>query len=156
MSLSIVSKLTIKTLKAQPARHSVESEQMIATIYGRCTDKKAGTSDHGDFIRFKGEFEGVNVKTGEVFRSGDLIVPKTLESLLDSAISLEGNNAVDFAVEVWVEPNEKSITGYSYAIKPLIKPAESDVLAGLRELAAPSVQKALEAPKPEATEKGKK
>lgn len=154
MSLSIVSKLTIKTLKAQPARHSVEAEEMIATIYGRCTDKKPGTSDHGDFIRFKGEFEGVNAKTGEVFRSGDLIVPKTLESLLDSAISLEEANAVDFAVEVWVEPNERSITGYSYTIKPLIKPAESDVLAGLRELAAPSTQQALEAPKQEA--KGKK
>lgn len=147
MSLSIVNKLTIKTMKAQPARHSVEKDELIATIYGRCTDKKAGTSDHGDFIRFKGEFEGVNANTGDTFRSGDLIVPKTLESLLDAAISLEGSNAVDFAVEVWVEKNESSITGYSYAIKPLIKPAESDVLANLRELAAPSTQQAIEAPK---------
>lgn len=151
MSLSIVSKLTVKTMKAQPARHSIKGEEMIATIYGRCTDKKPGTSDHGDFIRFKGEFEGVNAATGEVFRSGELIVPKVLESLLDSAISLEDANAVDFAVEVWVEPNERSITGYSYAIKPLIKPAESDVLAGLRELAASAKQQALEAPKTKET-----
>lgn len=147
MSLSIVSKLTIKTMKAQPARHSVEKDELIATIYGRCTDKKAGTSDHGDFIRFKGEFEGVNTVTGETYRSGDMIVPKTFESLLDAAIVLDEVNAVDFAVEVWVEPNASSITGYSYAIKPLIKPAESDVLVKLRELAAPSAQQALEAPK---------
>lgn len=147
MSITIVSKLTIKTMKAQPARHSVKAEEMIATIYGRCTAKKPGTSDHGEYIRFKGEFEGVNAKTGDVYRSGELIVPKVLENLLDSAISLEDANAVDFAVEVWVEPNERSITGYSYSIKPLIKPAESDALAGLREMIASSTQPALEAPK---------
>lgn len=146
MSTAIVSKLTIKTMKAQPARHSVEKDDLIATIYGRCTDKKAGTSDHGEYIRFIGEFEGINATTGEAYRSGNMIVPKTLEMLLDQAITLDENNAVDFAVEVWVEKNESSITGYSYLIKPLIKPAESDVLANLRELAAPSTQKQLEAP----------
>lgn len=146
MSVTIVSKLTIKTMKAQPARHGVEKDDMIATIYGRCTDKKPGTSDHGDYIRFVGEFEGINANTGEAYRSGNLIVPKTLEALLDQAISVDENSAVDFAVEIWVEKNESSITGYSYLVKPLIKPAESDVLAGLRELAAPSTQKQLEAP----------
>lgn len=75
-----------------------------------------------------------------------MIVPKTLETLLDAAITLDESNAVDFAVEVWVEKNESSITGYSYLIKPLIKPAESDVLANLRELAASSTQKQIEAP----------
>lgn len=146
MSITLVSKLTIKTMKAQPARHSVEKDSMIATIYGRCTDKKAGTSDHGEYIRFIGEFEGINVDTGEAYRSGNMIVPKTLETLLDAAITLDESNAVDFAVEVWVEKNESSITGYSYLIKPLIKPAESDVLANLRELAASSTQKQIEAP----------
>ena len=146
MSITIVSKLTIKTMKAQPARHSVEKDNLIATIYGRCTDKKAGTSDHGEFVRFIGEFEGINADTGEAYRSGNMIVPKTLEALLDQAIILDETNAVDFAVEVWVEKNESSITGYSYLVKPLIKPAESDALASLRQLAAPSTQKQLEAP----------
>lgn len=144
MSTTLVSKLTIKTMKAQPARHSVDKDDMVATIYGRCTEKKAGTSDHGDYVRFIGEFEGVNANTGDVYRSGNLIVPKTLEALLDQAITIDANNAIDFAVEVWVEKNENSITGYSYSIKPLIKPAESDVLASLRELAAQSTQKQLE------------
>ena len=143
-NLSLVSKLTVKTLKAQPPRHSVKAETMVATIYGRCTGKKAGTSDHGEYIRFLGEFEGVNADTGAVYRAGELIVPKTLESLLNGAVDNEGST-VDFAVEIWVEPNEASITGYSYTIKPLVKPAESDALAELRQLAATS-QKQLAAP----------
>ena len=106
MSVTIVSKLTVKTMKAQPARHSVEQDNLIATIYGRCTDKKAGTSDHGEYIRFIGEFEGINAATGEAYRSGNMIVPKTLEMLLDQAITLDENNAVDFAVEIWVEPTD--------------------------------------------------
>lgn len=147
-NLSLISKLTVKTMKAQPARHSVKAETMVATIYGRCTDKKVGTSDHGEYIRFLGEFEGVNADTGAVFRSGELIVPKTLESLLNGAVDGEGST-VDFAVEIWVEPNEASITGYSYTIKPLVKPAESDALAELRQLAA-TQQKQLAAPEKKA------
>lgn len=135
-NLTLVSKLTIKTMKAQPKSGEVTEPKMIATLYGRCSDKKIGTSDYGEFIRFKGEFEGVNADTGDSFRSGDMIVPGILESLLDSAITVDENNAVDFAVEVWVEPSDRSMTGYTYNIKPLIKPQESDALAELRNLAS--------------------
>lgn len=134
-NLTLVSKLTIKTLKAQPASGSITEPKMIATLYGRCNDKKVGTSDYGEFVRFKGEFEGVNADTGETYRAGAMIVPGILESLLDSAIAVNENNAVDFAVEVWVEPSERSMTGYTYSIKPLIQPEESDALAELRNLA---------------------
>lgn len=146
-SVNLVSKLTIKTMGAQPPKNSVEEKTMLATIYGRCTAKKPGTSDYGEYIRFKGEFEGVNAFDGKVYRSATMIVPKTLEELLDVAIKLDEANAVDFAVEVWVEPSERSITGYTYIIKPLTEPEESDVLASLRQLAAPSNAKQLDAPK---------
>lgn len=134
-------------MKAQPKKNSVESTTILATIYGRCTDKKVGTTDYGPFVRFLGEFEGVNADTGAVFRSGELIVPRTLESLLDGAVSVATENdasgAVEFAVEIWVDKDESSITGYTYQIKPLIKPAESDALTNLRQLVAPSTQKQL-------------
>ena len=142
-SLSLVSKLTVKSMKAQPKKHSVKESIQVATIYGRCTSKKVGSSDFGEFIRFMGEFEGVNAATGEIFRSGELIVPKTLETLLNGAVVEDAS--VDFAVEIWVEPNESSITGYSYIIKPLVKPAESDALAELRKIAQ-DTQKTLPAP----------
>src|SRR5690554_1395243 len=117
-SINLVSKLTIKTMGAQPAKNSVQEKTMLAIIYGRSTDKKTGTSDYGEYIRFKGEFEGVNAANGEAYRSATMIVPKTLEELLDRAIKLDEANAVDFAVEVWVEPSERSITGYTYIVKP--------------------------------------
>ena len=133
-SLNLVSKLTVKTIGAQPTRHTIKEATMLATIYGRCSSKEAGTSDHGEYVKFKGEFEAFNVSNGETYRSNVLIVPKILEALLDQAINVEEVNAVDFAVEIWAEPNEKSITGYSYGVKPLIEPKESDALLALRQL----------------------
>lgn len=136
--INLVSKITVKTIKAQPAKGSVKDAQMIATLYGRCTSKSAGTSDFGEFIRFKGEFEGVNADTGEQYRAGVLIVPKVLESMLDGAITPDSDdNAVDFAVEVWVEPAD-TMTGYTYNIKPLIEPSESDALSQIRQQALPA------------------
>lgn len=137
--LNLVSKLTVKTIGAQPPRHSIKQPTMLATIFGRCSAKEAGTSDHGEYVKFKGEFEGLNVSNGESYRASVLIVPKVLEGLLDQAISLDEVNAVDFAVEIWAEPNEKSITGYSYGVKPLIQPKESDALSALRALAMESM-----------------
>lgn len=142
--LNLVRQITIKSIKAQPAPHSIDKATMIATLYGRCSEKKVGTSDYGDYIRFRGEFEAVNAETGETYRAGNMIVPGVLEGLLDSAITVDENSAVDFAVEVWVEPSERGNTGYTYNIKPLIQPAESDVLGDLRALASDSVKPALE------------
>lgn len=137
-NLNLVTQITIKNIKAQPKPHTIKEAKMVATLYGRCTEKKVGTSDYGEYIRFMGEFEAVNADTGESYRAGKMIVPGVLEGLLDSAISVEENEAVDFAVEVWVEPSERGNAGYTYNIKPLIKPKESDVLGELRALAAGS------------------
>ncbi|WWT38939.1 ssDNA binding protein [Enterobacteria phage PRDroyal] len=138
--MEIVSKLTLKTIGAQPKPHSVKENTALASIYGRVRGKKVGQSTFGDFIKFEGEFEGVNIATGEVFRSGALILPKVLESLLAGAV--DGENTVDFAVEIWAKPSEKGNTGYEYGVKPLIEPAASDELAALRN----QVKAALPAP----------
>lgn len=157
--MEIVSKLTLKTIGAQPKPHSVKENTALASIYGRVRGKKVGQSTFGDFIKFEGEFEGVNLATGEVFRSGALILPKVLESLLAGAV--DGENTVDFAVEVWAKPSEKGNTGYEYGIKPLIEPAASDELAQLRQtvkaaaLPAPAKEAAPEAPTAAAKGKGK-
>lgn len=138
--MEIVSKLTLKTIGAQPKPHSVKENTALASVYGRVRGKKVGQSTFGDFIKFEGEFEGVNIATGEVFRSGALILPKVLESLLAGAV--DGENTVDFAVEIWAKPSEKGNTGYEYGVKPLIEPAASDELAALRN----QVKAALPAP----------
>ncbi|WWT37792.1 ssDNA binding protein [Enterobacteria phage PRDasparagus] len=157
--MEIVSKLTLKTIGAQPKPHSIKENTALASIYGRVRGKKVGQSTFGDFIKFEGEFEGVNIATGEVFRSGALILPKVLESLLAGAV--DGENTVDFAVEVWAKPSEKGNTGYEYGIKPLIEPAASDELAQLRQtvkaaaLPAPAKEAATEAPAAAAKGKGK-
>ncbi|WWT38629.1 ssDNA binding protein [Enterobacteria phage PRDmint] len=138
--MEIVSKLTLKTIGAQPKPHSVKENTALASIYGRIRGKKVGQSTFGDFIKFEGEFEGVNIATGEVFRSGALILPNVLETLLAGAV--DGDNTVDFAVEIWAKPSEKGNTGYEYGVKPLIEPAASDELAALRN----QVKAALPAP----------
>ncbi len=138
--MEIVSKLTLKTIGAQPKPHSIEVNTMLCSIYGRIRGKKVGQSTFGDFINFDGEFEGVNAATGEVFRSGKMILPRVLESLLAGAV--DGENTVDFAVEIWAKPSEKGNTGYEYGVKPLVEPAASDELDKLRAL----VQQQLPAP----------
>ncbi|WYA79124.1 ssDNA binding protein [Salmonella phage PKJ.Ry.20.3] len=156
--MEIVSKLTLKTIGAQPKPHSVKENTALASIYGRVRGKKVGQSTFGDFIKFEGEFEGVNIATGEVFRSGALILPKVLESLLAGAV--DGENTVDFAVEIWAKPSEKGNTGYEYGVKPLIEPAASDELAALRNqvkaaLPAPAAAAAAADAKPAAKAKAK-
>ncbi|AAX45597.1 ssDNA binding protein [Enterobacteria phage PR4] len=156
--MEIVSKLTLKTIGAQPKPHSVKENTALASIYGRVRGKKVGQSTFGDFIKFEGEFEGVNIATGEVFRSGALILPKVLESLLAGAV--DGENTVDFAVEIWAKPSEKGNTGYEYGVKPLIEPAASDELAALRNqvkaaLPAPAAGEAAAEAKPAAKAKAK-
>ena len=140
VNLEIVSKITVKTLDAQPKRLSVTQYTPLCAIYGRCTSFEAGQSDHGEYVKFKGEFEGVNLTTGKTYRSAVLIMPKVLEDLLHQAINLENAGSVDFAVRITAKPNEKSITGYSYGVEPLIQPAESDALKALRSTAMAQVQ----------------
>lgn len=143
MATKIVQKLTVKTMGAQPKPHSVKEATDLVQMYGVIRGSEVGTSNFGDFVKFKGEFEGVNLESGEVVRSSVLILPKMLENILKDSLptgdDVTGLN-VQVAVVIGVEPSEKGNTGYAFTVKPLIEPEVSDELAGLRGLASKRVE----------------
>lgn len=155
----LIAKITIKTLGVQPEAHSIKEQVDLARIYGvaRLAKEMVGKmTDSGDVqtsVRFLGEFEAVNLHTGEVFNSAKLYLPKFLEEMLHTAIVADKEqNGVQFAFQVSVKPG-KSPVGYVFIAQSLLAPKENNVLADMRKsfpaLAAPA--KAL--PKPSAPAK---
>lgn len=138
--MRFLSKITLKTMDAQPKPHSIKEATDLATIYGVIRGKKLGQSNFGDFITFSGEFEGINLETGEVFRSGNMILPKMMESMLAGSFDEGAKDiSIEFGVKIGVVPSDKGNTGYEYTISPLIETAPSDALLQLRNMAKKKV-----------------
>lgn len=145
---TIVAKLSLKAMKAAPARNSVEDGKpiVIAYIYGAASKHEVVESAFGDSTRFVGNFEGENM-AGETFRSSKCFLPSVVEDLLCEAIdNAPEGAAVEFGFEIGAQYSEKGNTGYAYTVKPIAKFAKSDALASLRSQIH-AVMKAL--PKPE-------
>lgn len=146
--MEILSKITLKTIGCQPKPNKVTAASPLATIYGMATDYKIGTSNFGEFTKFKGDFRAVRIVDGEEFRSGSLLLPPTLADMLRVAVSQAKDTGVQFAVELGVKPSDVPI-GYEYSVRPLVNTDQADPLAALAE----QVRKALPAPKAEKDDK---
>ncbi len=146
----IITKITLKNIGAQPKAKTLKEGETVhvANIYGRVRGIEPGSTQYGDFLKFKGAFEAVDIATGQTFRSGTLILPAVLESLISGAF---GDQALDFAFKVNATYSEKGNTGYTFTASPLIESTEADELADLRAAA----MKALPAPKDEGEGKAK-
>lgn len=150
----LLSKLSLKGMGAQPkARSLKEGDKFaIAAIYGSANRHDVASSTFGDSVRFMGDFEGITIATGKRFRSGKAFLPGIVEDILADAINgldqEKGQTSVEFAFEIGVEYSEKGNTGYQYTVKPLVKLAQSDALAHLRDTVGTAL-KALPAPEPQ-------
>ena len=145
--MELLSKISMKGVGAQPSKGSVTKDQgtiPLAIMYGRTTRYTVGQSTFGEFTKFNGSFEATNVKTGESFRSGNILLPRIVEDLLRGALDdrEDANSALEFALEIGVKYSENPM-GYEYTVRPLVELAASDELSHLRDTAV----KALPAPK---------
>lgn len=156
--MEMIGKISIKGIGAQPAPGSVKEPREIAKIFGSARQFAVGTTTYGDFVKFKGDFEAINMATGETFRSNSLLVPQILENMLVQALldagaragktktakdaEVQGDPAtapVEFAVIVGVRPAGSKDgaapagTGYEFTLKPLVELRDSDPLAHLRQ-----------------------
>lgn len=151
----ILPKLALKSMGAQPNKGSIEpgQEKRLAAIYGTVSHHESIQTTFGDSERFRGDFEGVNIETGEIFRSGSMFLPAIVEDMMIEALDAAGEGAkIEFALEIGATYSEKGNTGYAYTVRPLRKLQESDALRAIREEVAGHL-KAL--PAPAATEKSK-
>jgi hypothetical protein len=170
--VEIVNKITMKTIEAQPEPRSITEKRDIAHVFGTATGYRSGSTNYGVFCKFEGNFEAVNLETGEIYKSRNLLLPEIIESLLmEQLVSLgakagkmktqddpgspgtPSSEPVDFAFCVGVKPifekDGKTIVergqGYEYTVKPIMESKVSDSLAHIREV-SDKARKALPAP----------
>lgn len=129
--MEVLNKITLKTIGMQPKPGSVKENVLLATIYGIAGGYKIGTSNYGEFTKFRGDFEAVT-SDGKTFRSGALLLPPTISDMLRVAIDKAGDDAgVQFGVEIGVKHSDVPI-GYEYTVHPVFKADAADPLAKLR------------------------
>jgi len=148
----LLKKLTVKGIMGQKVDvhlDEIKSKKSMALcrIIGRANKAKPDSSKLGDFIRFGGEFLGVNLLTGEIFASGAAILPGIAESAVYGAIGTlndkgQSETTVEFAFEISAKYDESAATKYVYAVRPLTDPKPSDPMRALLESTGTS--KALE------------
>jgi hypothetical protein len=141
--MKILTKMSVKALGANPARAKTEEKSVdLVRIYGIASglvfkaDPKTGDIQ----TAISGDFEGVNLESGEVFRSGILWLPGGIQELLINAVDsgeTDKNdkpvyNSVRFGFTISAVPATNPI-GYSYAAEQLIDAKKDDPLADLRE-----------------------
>lgn len=111
----------------------VESEEDKA-------DAKAAREKFGPWECLIGAFEGINLTTGEVSRSGVVFLP---QFAVDSIVGQFGGDVerVKFAFEVGVKFDNTTPTKYTYMVTPLLEPEENDPLSEMRKsLPAPAAK----------------
>lgn len=122
--------------------------EAIATVrfYGIIDGVIDGNAQYGAYTKFHGDFEAVNLQTGEVFCAPACILPgkddvQLLRKAFDAALAA-GNPSVQFAIDYKVIPSDKGTLGYTYVGVDALKPKGIDPLLALRnalpkQLAAP-------------------
>lgn len=143
---NLIGKLTLKGMGCKPQKvTALEGERgkmALAHIIGkaqevRYQDDKSGSGTIHTF--FVGNFEGVNLETGDVYHSGKLFLPRGISELVEAAIKeaqkTDKNASVSFAFELRSVKANNPI-GYSYEARALKKPEQEDELGELRKLLA--------------------
>jgi len=114
--MKYVKRLTTKTAGydgdqlEQIAVDAGSSEVPVMRVFGRIVDLESAKSELGPYTKFKGEFEGVNLKSGERSRSYVLILPSVaeiaLQTILASARVKDSKASCQFGIDLCVKYNK--------------------------------------------------
>lgn len=113
----------------------------LFNVIGVATDFSTGQSDMGAFLKLLGQFKATNVKTGEIFRSGACILPGSGNDMVYGALRAipEGQGGgVEFAFNIGIKRDKESATGYVYHVEQVTDLGQTDPLAHLEKLVAPT------------------
>lgn len=136
---TIVKKLTPKDVAGKPivsiARELAESETVeLYHTYGKVVSHKIVPSNTmGDSVKFIGQFEAVNIETGEVFVAAQMFIPSVAGDLLEAAIIDPEINSFEFGFTIGIKEDATAVKGYVYTCKSLVAPKNADALSGLRQ-----------------------
>lgn len=161
MSVTMVKKLGAKQIIGNVKKAVADfctndgDKVTLYTIFGTANGIKTGTTNHGDWVAFQGQFEATNYVDGKGYASNQAFITEPIQSMLVRA--LEESDAVDFAITVDAKRRDDLAVGYEYITTPHVKTQQSDPLAHLRglvpQLSAPVKVAQIEAPKEPASKK---
>jgi hypothetical protein len=135
--VGLVSKLSTQTVWGKVERPAPDAGPVaLFNIYGVTHSIKRGATSMGEYTAFLGNFEAVNLKTGEVFAAGKAFLPRVVEEMVVGALTAaqgaDMSASVQFALQVGIKPDAKNAYGYVYTCTPLVPIAQGDVLEHLR------------------------
>lgn len=150
--MNYVKKLSVKTVCGKPTFEKDAKDGAsvsLMQVFGQAQGVKAGTSNFGEWEALTGNFEAVNLETGEAYRAATLFLPDLAHEPLVMAMKANPDTPIDFAIEITAAKDSTVAVGYVYGMKTLIEAETADPLKVLREkaqkqLAAPAEEK----PKP--------
>ena len=155
MSATIVRKISTKTVIGGVAAMRAADEGAIMRVYGVMSGIQTGTTVRQDnqgnpiedpWTAFIGQFQAVNLETGEMFASAKAFLPGAAGEMIEAAWKAgqdkeEPISNMKFAFDIVKKNNEASVTGYEYQARPLLETTASDPLLemaeGLPQLPAP-------------------
>lgn len=119
-----------------------EKTHPLFRVYGWCNGSRsskdienekdrATAQKFGPWECLIGSFEGVNLLTGEVSRSGQCFLP---QFAVDAVVGQLGGDVerVKFAYQVGAKFDDTTPTKYTYVVDSLIEPTENDPMGDIR------------------------
>jgi hypothetical protein len=109
----------------------------IMKVYGLAISKRDRESKFGTQAEFRGQFEAVNMTTGDVYNANKLYLPTEPSLELENSLASDKEGkGVKFAYTISIVSDEKSQAGYFFDFESLMKPVASDALVEMREIAS--------------------
>ncbi len=137
---NFLAKLSLKGMGCQPRKGEFTPEsapRALCRLFGTVSDHEVISTTIGDSTRFKGDVEGINLATGEVYKSFKMFLPNIISEVMENALDKreDPEQHLEFGFEIGAQYSEKGRTGYAYTVKPFVKTDTRDALAHLREKA---------------------
>lgn len=140
----------LKKLTARTVGCLTEPGQSFVLL-GRVMRAVPGSSQFGEFIVFKGQFQAINEVTGGEFTATQAIAPSIGEDMLYNAVREAQGDDKNAMVEIAMRfktvevDRAKAPMGYEWRCEPLVEASTDDPLSRLRD----TISGKLQLPKPE-------
>ena len=140
---ALLKKISVKNIVGTMPAPKVGEEIALCVIMGYAKSYAVKQTTYGDCTAFSGDFKGIDVETGEDFRSGMCYLPDVASDLLKNALDANPG-IIEFGFDISVVGVKGRTEGeqgkYEYRCRPLMKAAENDPMLALENKLAESAK----------------
>jgi len=150
------------------AEQGIKKPVAVLRCYGRVRNVIDGTGQFGPWRKFEGEHECINLLTGDVYRSANILLPQQAEMVIaqvvDTVKAKDPNGVAEYGLDLTIQFKANPTgTQFMFSAAPLIEPKEEDTLTLMgkmlgapKMLALPASKEAAVVEEEVAPKKGKK